>query len=191
MSRAVFPLSVAAFIAAATLIAVPSNSSAKTVKACEEEWKANKASIQASGKRKKDFIAGCRAEAVAPAAQTAPAPQSPAPAAAQAAPAPAQTAPAAPEQQTTTAAPAQPQPQPAPFRARRTKTALNKAGQFASETEARSHCPSDTVVWANTRSHIYHFTGTADYGHTKTGAYMCEHETAAAGIRAAKNEHHP
>jgi hypothetical protein len=49
----------------------------------------------------------------------------------------------------------------------------------------------DTVVWVNLRSRIYHFSGTHNYGNTKSGAYMCESETAAAGMRAAKNEAHP
>jgi hypothetical protein len=33
----------------------------KTVKQCNEEWKANKTAIQASGKKKADFITECRA----------------------------------------------------------------------------------------------------------------------------------
>jgi hypothetical protein len=56
---------------------------------------------------------------------------------------------------------------------------------------ARVHCPTDTVVWANTRSSIYHFRGTSDYGTTKKGAYMCEQSALASGIRAAKDEKHP
>jgi hypothetical protein len=40
----------------------------KTAKACEDEWKAGKATIQASGKKKKDFIAECRTGTAAPAA---------------------------------------------------------------------------------------------------------------------------
>ena len=55
----------------------------------------------------------------------------------------------------------------------------------------RGHCPTDTVVWVNTRSHIYHFPGTHNYGHTKAGAYMCEADARAAGDRAAMNEHRP
>jgi hypothetical protein len=43
----------------------------------------------------------------------------------------------------------------------------------------------------NLDSKIYHFAGYKDYGNTKTGAYMCEGNTAAAGFRAAKNEKHP
>ncbi len=65
------------------------------------------------------------------------------------------------------------------------------ANQYATETMARLNCPADTVVWANTRSRIYHFRATDDYGHTKLGAYMCERDALAGGIRAAKNEKHP
>jgi hypothetical protein len=63
-----------------------------------------------------------------------------------------------------------------------------KAGQFASEAEAKASCPGDAVVWVNTGTKIYHHAGTAAYGTTKRGAYMCEKDTAGAGIRAAKNE---
>jgi hypothetical protein len=65
------------------------------------------------------------------------------------------------------------------------------ANQYESETTARVHCPSDTVVWANTRSDIYHFSGTSNYGTTKAGAYMCEQAALAGGVRAAKDEKHP
>jgi hypothetical protein len=56
---------------------------------------------------------------------------------------------------------------------------------------AKARCPSDTVVWANLNSKIYHFSGHKDYGNTKDGAYMCEKDAAAQGVRAAKNEKHP
>jgi hypothetical protein len=65
------------------------------------------------------------------------------------------------------------------------------AGQFATEAQAKARCPQDTVVWVNLDSKIYHFAGYKDYGNTKTGAYMCEGNTAAGGFRAAKNEKHP
>ena len=65
------------------------------------------------------------------------------------------------------------------------------ANQYESETMARVHCLNDTVVWANTRSNIYHFLGSSNYGTTKAGAYMCEQAALAGGVRAAKNERHP
>jgi hypothetical protein len=148
----------------------------KTAKQCNEEWTANKAAIQASGKRKKDFIAECRGLATS-ATPPAAAPVRPTPSAAQ----PERTQPAAPPP----SARATP-----PTRAPATGVPA-AAGQFATEAEARFHCPGDTVVWANLDSKIYHFNGTRDYGNTKKGAYMCERDTASAGFRAAKNEKHP
>jgi hypothetical protein len=65
------------------------------------------------------------------------------------------------------------------------------AAQYTTEGRARAHCPGDTVVWANTRSNIYHFQGTGNYGNTKAGAYMCEQDSLNEGMRAAKNETHP
>ncbi len=62
---------------------------------------------------------------------------------------------------------------------------------FTSPQEAQYRCPGATVVWVNEHSHIYHFPGARDYGHTKLGAYMCEADAQAAGNRAAKNERHP
>jgi hypothetical protein len=65
------------------------------------------------------------------------------------------------------------------------------ANQYSTEMLAWTHCPTDTVVWANTRSNVYHFRGTYNYGSTKAGAYMCEKDSLAEGMRAAKNEKHP
>lgn len=69
--------------------------------------------------------------------------------------------------------------------------ASNDANQYTTEAKARAHCAGDTVVWANTRSKIYHFRGTANYGNTVAGAYMCEGASISEGMRAAKNETHP
>ena len=141
-------------------VTAPRARTAKTIKACAAEWTANKATIQASGKTRKDFIAECRAGT------------------------------------TTTAAPAT-APRPAPAEERKSEatappppasTMPTAAGEFRTEAEAKAHCPGDTVVWANTRSKIYHYASNWRYGRTKSGAYMCEKETAAAGMRAAKRE---
>jgi hypothetical protein len=52
------------------LSATPSFAQKKTVKACQEEWRANKAANEAAKITEKDFVAKCRTEAAAPAATT-------------------------------------------------------------------------------------------------------------------------
>lgn len=150
--------------------------SAKTVRECNDEYAANKPAIQGAGQKKKDFITACRADAeTIPGAAAAPAPE---PTQAQPVPAPAPSSPvvrqrpAAPPSTTSTGSP-------------------SGANQFAIEAQAKSKCPSDTVVWVNTKSHVYHFADTHNYGNTKSGAYMCEVDATASGNRAPKNEKHP
>jgi hypothetical protein len=152
----------------AITISAPAIAQQKSAKACAAEWRANKEANQAAGKTEKAYVAECRAGA-----GTTP----PATPAAVPAPAPAPTA-----------APARPIPSKP---ARTATSAPNGADEFSTEAEAKRHCPADTVVWANTNSKIYHFSDNKNYGNTKSGAYMCEKDTAAAGIRAAKNEKHP
>lgn len=62
-----------------------------------------------------------------------------------------------------------------------------QAGQYTTELAARARCPSDTVVWVNTPTRIYHYSGTRYYGHTLKGGYMCEADARSAGYRAARN----
>jgi hypothetical protein len=140
----------------------------KTVKACEDEWRANKAANQKAGITQKAYVEKCRAgETVA------------APKAMPAAPAPAKEKASAPMAPKKTAAPAPATGKP------------SGANQYAAESQAKARCPRDTVVWANLDSKIYHFAGRDDYGHTKIGAYMCEKDAMSQGMRAAKNEKHP
>jgi hypothetical protein len=157
----------------------------KTVAACRDEWRANKPANQAAGITEKAYVAQCRGGAApaqttaAPAAPSAPAP---APSAAPA-PAPAPTA---------SAPPSRPIPPPAPA-AGSAPNPGNPVGanQFSTEVLAKARCPTGTVVWVNLKSKVYHFSGTRFYGNTEHGAYMCESDTAAEGMRAAKNETHP
>ena len=66
--------------------------------------------------------------------------------------------------------------------------AARSKNQFASEAEAKSSCRGDTVVWVNTKSHVYHFAGSHSYGNTKHGAFMCHADAdRSGGYRAAKN----
>jgi cytoskeletal protein RodZ len=148
----------------------PASKQQKTVKACQEEWRANKDANQAKGITEKAYVTQCRAGGTAAAP----------------APAPAQT-------KTTTApapAPAASAP-PASTAAQPATTAPAGANQYATEVQAKMRCGSGTIVWANLESKIYHFTGYKDYGGTKSGAYMCERDATSQGMRAAKNEKHP
>jgi len=144
--------------------ALPAAAQQKTVKACQEEWRANKAGYQAAKITEKAYVEKCRAgEAVA--LPAAPAPQQ--------APAPA------------------PAPAPAAKPAPAATSAPTVAGQFQSEAQAKSECPADIVVWVNLKSKVYHFAGYKNYGNTKRGAYMCEKQATAQGFRASKNEKRP
>jgi hypothetical protein len=161
----------ALFLAGAMALATTGAAQAQSVmKQCGEQWKAAKANNTTNGMTWQQFLAQCRTQiqatttpATAPAAAPAPAP------AAAPAPAPAPTF----------------QPAPAPIQ---TTARPTGAGQFSTEAEAKARCPTDTVVWVNTKSHVYHYAGTRSYGTTKRGAYMCEADATAAGDRASKSK---
>ncbi len=135
-------------------------------KQCGDEYKAAKAANTLNGQSWSDFYNACKAKnaAAAPAASPTTA----------AAPTPAAT----PSPTPTKAAPAP----------KKTPAAATGAGEFTNEAEAKAHCPTDTVVWVNTKSHKYHFSGAKSYGTTKKGAYMCEADAKAGGNVAAKDE---
>jgi hypothetical protein len=59
--------------------------------------------------------------------------------------------------------------------------------QYTTATAAQHHCPSDTVVWLNLNSGIYHYAGQRWYGRTENGAFVCEREAIAVGDRATRN----
>lgn len=225
--KAPFFRAACAAVAVFLLIPSPSIAQEKTVKQCQDEWRANKADNQAKGIKEKDYVAQCRGAAAAapPAAAPERAPAAPPPpvagkgktakecriewqankadnqakgisekqyveqcrtGGAAAGPTPAPTPAATP--------PPARAPAPANTTARPPSAAATPpagAGQYRMESEAKGHCPADTVVWVNLKSKIYHFAGTKNYGTTKEGAYMCEREAIAMGDRASKNEHHP
>jgi hypothetical protein len=143
------------------LCVAPVPAVAKTAKQCAAEWRANKADNQAKGILEKDYVTQCRAGTAAAAPTTAPA----------ATPAATHTPAAAPKPRET--------------------TAVAPAAGHTSEAMAKARCPTDTVVWVNEKSKIYHFSGHKDYGNTKEGTYMCERDAVASNNRAAKNEKHP
>ena len=154
-----------AAIAAATLSPALAQEK-KTAKACQEEWRANKADFQAKGITEKAYVAQCRTGATktdTPAAK----PETP----------PATTPPA-------TKPPADQPSAPS-------TTAALAPGVYATEAEAKGKCGSDLVVWVNLDSKIFHYAGHRNYGKTKKGAYMCEKAAVAAGMRASKTEKRP
>ena len=166
---------------AATPTPTPATGAAKTAKECRDEWRTNKDANKAAGVKEKDYVAKCREGGAAPAPKNAaPAPATPPPTTAAPAPAPAAPAPTA----TAPARPAAPSPAPA-------AAAPTGANQYSTEAQAKMRCPSDTVVWVNLGSKIYHFSGYRNYGATKEGAYMCEKDAVAQSFNAAKNEKHP
>jgi hypothetical protein len=141
---------------------------------CASEWKQAQAAGTTGDQSWSQFLAQCRkrqgAARVPSSATIAPAP-TPAPA-----PAPASQSgslfpwwqPSAP-----TSAPGAP--------------STPRAGEYTTELAARARCPSDTVVWVNTPTRVYHYSGTRYYGHTRRGAYMCEADARAAGYRATRS----
>ena len=177
----------AAVVVAGTLLVSSVPSWAKTAKECNAEYSANKAAIKGTQK-KADFIAACKAGTeVIPGGGAAPATPAAAPApATPAAPAPSPVAPPVPAPKM---APRAPKPAAAPPPA--ASAAPTGTNEFSTEAQAQGRCPGATVVWLNTKSRIYHFAGTRDYGNTKAGAYMCETDATAAGDRASKTEKHP
>lgn len=58
---------------------------------------------------------------------------------------------------------------------------------FTDEAQAHRHCPTDTVVWLNLPTMIWHYKGQRWYANTQHGAFACEKEAAASGARATKN----
>ena len=74
-----------AAVAAFITISSPSIAQQKTVKQCQDEWRANKAENQAKGVKEKDYVAQCRGAAAAtpPASAPAQAPSRPPPASAE------------------------------------------------------------------------------------------------------------
>ncbi len=140
---------------------------------CASQWKDAKAAGTTGGQTWPQFLSQCRAGRTASAAPSggfAPAP------------APAQ----APASQSGSPFPWWRPSAQAPATNAGAASAL-RAGQYTTELQARATCPSDQVVWVNTPTGIYHYSGTHYYGHTRRGAYMCEANARASGFRAARN----
>jgi hypothetical protein len=165
--------------AAASNVGAPSTGQS-VMRLCASQWKDAKAAGTTGGLSWPQFLSQCRARqgsaAAPPSGGFAPPPA--------AAPAP----PPAPASQSGSLFPwwQQSAPSSAPAPNVGAPAAL-QAGQYTTEVAARARCPSDTVVWVNTPTRIYHYSGTRYYGHTLKGGYMCEADARSAGYRAARN----
>ena len=139
------------------------------MKLCASQWKDAKAAGTTGNQTWPQFLAQCRTRQGSAAAPSGGFVQAPAPAPASQSGSPfpwwKQSAPAS-----TSGAPAAP-----------------RAGEYTTELAARARCPSDIVVWVNTPTRIYHYSGTRYYGQTRKGAYMCEADARAAGYRATRS----
>ena len=68
-----------------------------------------------------------------------------------------------------------------------TSLAQDYAPLFQTENQAQQHCPTDTVVWLNLKSGVYHLKGQRYYANTRSGAFVCEKEADAEGDRQTEN----
>src|SRR5947209_7491541 len=105
----------------------------KTEKACKSEWQANKADNQAKRITEKAYVDQCRSGSAATTPAATPAAAKPAPTT------------VAPAPKATSSSPTAPAVKPAPTAV----TTTAGANEFSSEAQAKSRCPTDTVVWAN------------------------------------------
>jgi hypothetical protein len=61
----------------------------------------------------------------------------------------------------------------------------NKVQRFSNEVDAQKNCPSDTVVWLNVPSGIYHLKGRPFYNQTANGAFICRKDGDAGRCRVS------
>jgi len=174
--------------APASNVAAPSGGES-VMRECASQWKEAKAAGTTGGQTWPQFLAQCRANRTAAASPSGGFAPAPAPASAPA-PAPASQSGSPFPWWRQSSAPAS-----APASNGGSPSTL-RANQYTTELAARARCPSDTVVWVNTPTGVYHYSGTRYYGRTRRGAYMCEADARASGYRAARGrereaESHP
>jgi hypothetical protein len=150
-----------------------SSTGQSVMKMCAGQWKDAKAAGTTAGQTWPQFLSQCRARQTSTASSSGGFAPAPAP---------------APASQSGSLFPwwQQSAPSSAPASNVGAPSAL-QGGQYTTELAARARCPSDTVVWVNMPTRIYHYSGTRYYGHTLKGGYMCEADARSAGYRAARN----
>jgi hypothetical protein len=55
--------------------------------------------------------------------------------------------------------------------------------RFATESDARQHCPGDAIVWQILPGNLFVRKPDKRYGATQRGSYMCERDAVADGAR--------
>ena len=145
------------------------------MRVCASQWKEAKAAGTTGGRTWPQFLAQCRESRTAAASPSGGFAPAPAPAPAPASASASQSGSLFPWRKQSSA-PASNVGSPSTLR----------AGQYTTELAARARCPTDTVVWVNTPTGVYHYSGTRYYGRTRRGAYMCEADARASGYRAAR-----
>lgn len=152
----------------------------KSVKACQDEWRANRAGYQSAKITEKSYVEKCRAGETIALPSTAG--QQP-------------TTTTNEKATTVTKPPATTNPGTTTTTATKPSTTTPRTtsatDQYQTEALAKAQCAGDVVVWANLKSKIYHFAGYKSYGTTKNGSYMCEKGATAQGFRASKTEKRP
>jgi hypothetical protein len=63
---------------------------------------------------------------------------------------------------------------------------LSGVKHFSALADAQKTCGTDTVVWANLRTNVYHLSDSRWFGKTKKGAYFCESAVTKVGVHASK-----
>ena len=63
-----------------------------------------------------------------------------------------------------------------------------RSKRFPTELAAQNYCQTNTVVWVNRNTKVFHSNRSARYGRSKRGAYMCESDAISAGYHAVKVE---
>ena len=57
---------------------------------------------------------------------------------------------------------------------------------FNAELTAQTRCPLDTVVWLDTRTHLYYKKHSKMYANTAHGGFACMKEVREAGNKAGE-----
>lgn len=58
--------------------------------------------------------------------------------------------------------------------------------QYDSEDKAKTHCPLDTIVWINPRTHLWYKHNSKHYANDGFGGFTCLEDVKKAGVKEGK-----